>query len=610
MAKTRWRLVGAVGLAATVLAAALEAGRAAEAVAPAPAAGKPAAETPKAEPKLVSSQWFSIYLAGRKIGYSTRSLYALDGGHRRLVTNQFLRQGPGMDKFSYYKTISAEVDAASRPHAVECRAVSGDRQWQVQGHVQDGQLALKRTTGAGDGAPAEASAKIPLDADVTFLSWTVPATLSSGPKPGEARRWLVIDESIGAILPTPCFVQVAGYRGTAPGPDNVPAAAAAVLWSLGPEQVVHLVDRNGQILRSVWQSTPMVAEATSLSEARRLVGIPDGPHGVEIEGLTGERYLNTRLGLSVRLPPYPFITHVAPQSGNVEVTDMTDEAYIALQPLPGLRAAGGPVTEAEAAHQADLLQHEWAAKFEDVTVELVRSDEPTTGAAGARRTVQGTARLGCTTFHFRNTLLAGPGLPWFASVAVADRPLVTKPLLTQTVPESVRLTPPEGQLPLQVVGDLLRSPFYGFEVRRPSGRWKMPAHVDGPVTVLEMARDDGAAVAVIRILTPKPGQTLEALAAEQARAAADNLDVTRPEPKATTLAGQKAMEIVYAGPKIFSGGPARCTAVYVPLDSRVLGLFLVLRADADESAVKDVRQIRESLKLSRPAAGNEATEKK
>jgi hypothetical protein len=603
MAKTRWRLVGAVGLAAAVLASALEPGRAAGVVAPAPAAEKPAAETPKAEPKLVSSQWFSIYLAGKKTGYSTRSLYELAGGHRRLVTNQFLRQGPGMDKFSYYKTISAEVDATSRPHAVECRVVAGERQWQVQGHVQEGQLVLKRTTGAGDGAPAEASAKIPLDADVTFLSWTVPATLLSGPKPGEARRWLAIDESIGALLPTPCFVQVAGYRGMAAGRDNVPTAAAAVLWSLGPEQVVHLVDRNGQILRSVWQSTPMVAEATSLSEARRLVGIPDGPHGVEIEGLTDERYQNARLGLSVRIPPYPYIAHVAPQAGIVEVTDTTDEAYIALQPLPGLRAAGGPVTEADAARQADLLQREWAAKFEDVTAELVRSDEPTTGAPGARRTVQGTARLGCTTFHFRNSLLAGSGLPWFVSVAVADRPLVTKPLLTQTVPESVRLTPPEGQLPLQVVGDLIRSPFYGFEIRRPSGRWKMPAHVDGPVTVLEMAREDRAAVAVIRVLTPKPGQTLEALASEQAHAAADNLDVTRPEPRATTLAGQKAMEIVYAGPRVFGGGPGRCTAVYMPLDSRVLGLFLLLKADADESAVKDVQQIRESLKLSRPAAG-------
>jgi hypothetical protein len=110
-------------------------------------------------------------------------------------------------------------------------------------------------------------------------------------------------------------------------------------------------------------------------------------------------------------------------------------------------------------------------------------------------------------------------------------------------------------------------------------------------------------VAVIRVLTPKPGQTLEALASEQAHAAADNLDVTRPEPRATTLAGQKAMEIVYAGPRVFGGGPGRCTAVYMPLDSRVLGLFLLLKADADESAVKDVQQIRESLKLSRPAAG-------
>jgi hypothetical protein len=602
MRKTCLKMAAGIALAAAIVAAAMR---------PAPAAeAAPGAEAPKAEAKLVSSQWFSIYLAGRKIGYSTRSLYALPDGHRRLVTNQFLRQGPGADRFGYYKTISAEVDASFRPHALECRAVSGERQWQVQGHVQDGQLVLKRTVGAGDGTTAEASARIPVDEDVTFLSWALPATLLAGAKPGETRRWLVVDESIGALLPTQYFVQITGHRGTAPGPEGAPTAATAVLCALGPEQVAHLVDKSGQVLRSVWQSTPMVAEATSLSEARRLIGIPDGPHGVEVEGLAGDRYQNARLGLSLRLPPYPFITHVAPPSGMVEVTDATDEAYLSLQPLAGLRGGGGPLTEAEAARQADLLQREWAARFEDVAAELVRSGEPAAGAAGAIRTVQGTARLGCTTFHFRNTLLAGAGLPWFVSVAVADRPLVAKPLLAQTVAESIRLAAPEGQLPLQVVGDVLRSPYYGFEIRRPSGRWKIPVHVDGPVTAFEMARDDGAAVAVIRILTPKPGQTLEALAASQAQAAAENLDVAKPEPKATTLAGRKAMEIAYAGQGILGGGPARCTAVYVPLDTRVLGLFLVVKVDADESTAKDVQQLRESLRLSRPAASNEAPEKK
>lgn len=571
------------------------------ALAPGAAAPAAAPETPKTEPKLITTQWLSLYLAGKKIGYHTQNLYALPGGLRRLVTNEFLRQSPGAEKFGYFKTITADVDAKFRPQALDCRVTAGDRSWQVKGQVEGRELVLKRTTPAG-----EASAKVPLDEDVTFRSWALPATFLGGARSGEMRRWLVVDESIGALLPTQCLVQMVGARGGPVGPNGVPVAANAFVVALGPEQVAHLVDSGGRIVRSLWQSAPMVAEATSLSEARRLTGAADGPRGVEIEELKADHYRNTRLGLSLWVPAYPCVAYVAPQSGAVEVADLMDEASVSVQPLPGVPATAAALPATEVTRQADLIQRQWAARFEDVKGQSLPHVESPAASGTVSRSVEGTARLGCTTYYFRNTLLMGGGLPWFVSVTVADRPLSDKPTLAQSVAESVKVSAPEGRLPIQASGDTLRSAYYGFEIRRPSGRWGIPSHVDGPVTVLEMAREDQAAVAIIRVMTPRPGLGLEAFAAEQAEAVAENLQAAKPEPKATTLGGQKAVEITYAGPKILAGTPARCTAVYTWLDTRVFALTLIASASADESARKDAEQIRESVKFFRPGTSNPA----
>jgi hypothetical protein len=571
-----------------------------ESPAASPAAATPAAaETPKVEARLVFSQWHSLYLAGKKVGYTAQSLYELPGGARRLATSTFLRQSPAAEKFGYYKTITADVDAKFRPRALECRVGSGERQWQVKGEVQDREFVMKRTTEAG-----EATARVPLDEDVTFLSWALEATLLCGVRAGEARRWLVIDESLGALLPVQCLVRYVGPSG---GGGATPAAV--VMTALGPEQVAHLVEAGGRILRSIWQSAPLAAEATSLSDARRLSGVADGPRGVEVEGLETDHFHNQRLGLSLWLPPYPYVIHAATETGTVEIADLTDEANLTVQPIPRTGAGGPTLTEAEAARQLDLLQREWAARFDEVKTEPARPVDSPLAPAGASRSIDGTARLGCTTFYFRNTFLAGSGLSWLVSVTVADRPLSAKPALVQSAAGSIKASAPEGMLPMQVVGDVLRSPYYGFEVRRPSARWKIPAHVDGPVTVLELARDDRAAVAIVRMMKLRAGQTLEALAAEQAQLAAENVGAAKTEPKATTLAARKAVEIAYAGPKVLSGAPARCTAVYAPLGARVFALILVAGADADASAMKELQQIRESVRLSPPAAPKPTDEK-
>jgi hypothetical protein len=185
----------------------------------------------------------------------------------------------------------------------------------------------------------------------------------------------------------------------------------------------------------------------------------------------------------------------------------------------------------------------------------------------------------------------------FLSVTVADRPVTAVPALMGSLVPSLRLTPPEGPLPLLASGDVIRSPYYGFELRRPGPRWGIPVHLDGPMTVLELARQDQAAVVLVRVMSPKPGQSLEAFAAEQGQLAAENLDVPRPEPKATALGGQPAVEIAYEGKKILSGRPALCVHTYTRLDSRVLVLVSILASDADASAAQDLKRVRDSFKF-------------
>lgn len=590
--KWTWMTMGlaAMMIAAGAVAVGAEAGQ------PAPAAeAKPAeppkAEEPRLEGKLVHAQWLALYLAGKKIGYTTQSLYLFPDGSRRLQTNTFLKKTAGADKAGYSKSVTADVDAKFRPQSVECRVFSGDRSWQVTGKAEGGQLVLTRKVGE-----TSATAKIPIDDDVTFLSWALPATVLGRGKTDEGRRWLVIDESLGTLLPGPCLARVLGVRPTA-GPGGGTVQALAVAWMNGAEHVAHMVDPQGRVLRSIWQTMPMVAEATSLTEARRLLGAPDGPAGVAVEGLESEqRYHHPRLGLTLTIPPYPWVALSVAEAGAVEVRDLTDEASLYIHPVTGLRMSGEAPAEAEVARTADLVQREWASRWDEIKAEPVRTER-----AGDREapTIVGTARMGCTTFHFRNQFVSGNGLTWLVSALVPDRAVAEKPALLGTVMASMKWVPPEGQLPLVGAGDVLRSPFYGFEIRKPGPRWKVPAHQDGPTTVLELARDDQAAVAIVRAFTLRAGQTLESFVASQAQDAADNLDVKKPDPKETTLGGRAALEFAYEAKKVLAGRPARCTLIYTKVENRLMSLVLIAAADADESAVKELGELRESLKFAK-----------
>jgi hypothetical protein len=560
----------------------------------------PKIEIPSGEPKLVRSNWQSLYLARKKIGYVAQSLYDLPDGGRRLQTNTFLMKYAGADKFGFYKMITADVDHRFRPRALECRVFSGDRSWQVTGRVEGSELVLVRTVGE-----KSATARIPLDEDVTFLSWTLQATMLTGGQ-GETKRWLPIDESLGALLPNECLVRILGPPRSLTDAGGKTLSGVAVMWVCGPEQVAHVIGQDGRTLRSVWQSTPLIGEAASLSEARRPQESAQGPQGPVIEGIESERYKDARCGFSLWVPPYPFTVHAAPQVGAVEITDLTDEAYLVMRlaTLPRVPSGGEAVTAPPAqtldqtARLADLIQREWAAGFEDVKAEAPRTEQ--VGGRDALM-IPGTVRLGCTTFCFRNYFLASEGRTYFVSVAVADRPVTAESPISQTALQSLRLAAPEGPLPLQVSGDTIRSPYHGFELARPNAQWGIPHHVDGPVTVLELARRDQAALALVRILTLKPGQTLETLVADQAQLAAENLSVPKPEPKSATLGGRQSLEIAYDGGKILSGRPARCRLVFTKLDGRVFCLTLISAA-GDATAEKELQQIRESVKLLRPEA--------
>ena len=588
---------GRAALALAILSAAASAALAAPADEPAADADEPAAG-PKA--KFLRSEWQSLYVADTKVGYITQSLYAFPDGGRRLQTNRFLRRSRSDDRFGYYKMITADVDANFRPRALTCRVVSSTRQWEVTGRAENGTLALARTVGE-----ERTSAQIPLGGNVTFQSWALYATLLGSPRAGRGRAWLVIDESLGALLPDACNIRVLGPQGLPGAGDGENLVGVAVGWSCGAERVVHLVDPSARVLRSVWQSTPMVAEATSLSEARRLVSPAEAPPAAEVPGLTGERYRDPRFGLSLRVPPYPYVVHVAEASGLVTVTDLTDEAYVSVRPaydfgpVAGAGNAGRTGEDAESALASHPMQQEWAEPFDEVKAEPRFAVAP--GGISARDVLGlgGTARLGCTTYHFRNLLLAGEGLTWFVSLAVADRRVTAKPVLLENVSRSIRTAAPQGRLPIQAVGPVLQSPFYGFQITRPNARWTVPEHLGGLPTALEMAREDQAAVAVVRVLTPKEGQSLEALVSDQAEAAARNLGVGKPEPKAATFGGQRALEIAYEAKAMLSGKPARCTAVYAERQGRVLALVLVVASDADETAAREVEQIRHSVKFMR-----------
>jgi len=585
-----------------------------------PAKPPPAkAELPKVEPKLLTVNWQSLYLAQRKIGYVAQSLYELSDGGRRLQTNLFLKRDPVAEKFGYMKMVTADVDRRFRPLALECRVLAGERTWQVKGQAEANEFVLTRTVGdpstrlgaalpsalrlglkeSGSKDAASTTVRIPMDEDLLPLTWAVPATVLGGAGPGQTRRWLVIDESLGAVLPDPCLVHVAGPRTIPPpGPGAPPTAGIAVVSVCGLEEAAHLVAGDGRVLRSVWQTAPLVGLAVSLAEARRLTDAADGPKGPDIEGLAPDRYRDARHGFSLWVPPYPFVAHAAPAVGAVQIVDLVGEARLTVRLAAVPRPEGAAAAEAEATRTADLVQREWAARFE-----AVNAGPPTSVQVAGRegRVLSGTARLGCTTMHFRNLYLMNEGRTYLVSVLAADRPVTAEPVLAETVVSSLRLAAPEGLLPLIVSGDTVRSPYYGFEIARPSAKWKRPTHLDGPAAALELVREDQAAVAIVRGVTPKPGQSLEAFAAEQAQLVAENLGAAKPEPKATTLGGRKAVEIVYEARKVLSGRPAACTGIYTELGGRILVLMLIAAGDADASAAKDLQKIRESLKLAAPA---------
>ena len=569
------------------------------------------AEPPKVEPKLLAVNWQSLYLAQRKIGYVAQSLYELPDGGRRLQTNLFLKRDPGAEKFGYTKMITADVDRRFRPLALECRVLAGERTWQVKGQAEANEFVMTRTVGdastglgvalSGSKGDASTTVRIPMDEDLLPLTWAVPATVLGGAAPGQTRRWLVIDESLGAVLPDPCLVHVAGPRTIPPAAaGGQPDTGTAVVSVCGLEEAAHLVTGDGRVLRSVWQTAPLVGLAVSLAEARRLTDAADGPKGPDIEGLAQDRYRDARHGFSLWVPPYPFVAYAATEVGAVQIVDLVGEARLTvrLAAAPVLRPEGAAATEAEAARAADLVQREWAARFE-----AVDAGPPTAVQVAGRegRALSGTARLGCTTMHFRNLYLVHEGRTYLVSLQVPDRPVTAEPVLVETVVPSLRLAAPEGPLPLIVSGDTIRSPYYGFELTRASAKWKLPTHLDGPAAALELVREDQAAVAIVRVVTPKPGQSLEAFAAEQAQLVTENLGAAKPELKATTLGGRKAVEIVYVARKVLSGRPAACTGVYTELGGRILVLMLIAAGDADASAAKDLQKIRESLKLAAPA---------
>jgi len=616
--RTAWRSA----LRATFLSAAVL-GTLAPAVAwslPAAAAGADAdaAADPSSQPgavtaSFVRSEWHALFLGGQKIGYTTRSLYRLSDGGHRLKFNTFLIRRPGESQFSFYRMTTADVDARFRPKALECRVASGLRQWRVTGAARGGKFYMERSVDDNKTATA-----VPLEDDLTLQCWVLPATIMRGMRAGQTRRWLVIHESLGALLPDPCLVQVLGQRGMAADDDGENLVGTAVAEVCGLEQVIHLVDGQGRLLRSIWQTTPMVAESAGLSEARRMPAPGEPPAAAEVPGLTPRGFESEPLGLAFSVPPPPYAACVLDAAGAIRVTDLTDEASITFQAIQGRPALPEPAptppadpdadesepAPLEAEHPEDDLllasmpiHQQWASRFEDVTVEPSRATVPG-GAEGAQvRAIAGTARLGCTVFHYRNLLYWGRGLTWFVSLMVADRPLRTEPVLSETILRSMRLNPPRGRLPLQAMGLTLRSPLYGFQVQRPSEAWVVPEHAGGPAMALELARKDQAAAALVRMLDPREGQTPEAFVLQQAQAAAETLGVETPVPRPARLGGLPGWEIAYEGDAILSGRRARCTTVYVPWQGRVLALVLVVASDADDGAAKEAERVRQGFQF-------------
>lgn len=575
---------------------------------PAPAWAAADAESPEAEPdaaavtaRFVRSEWHSLFVGGEKVGYTTQSLYRLSDGGHRLKCNAFLRQRRGETRFGFYRKTTADVDGRFRPLAVTCEVSRGTREWRTTGRRKGGTFLLERTT---DGQTATAS--VPIEDGMTFRCWAVPATVLGRSASGEVRRWLVIDASLGALLPEPVVVRDVG-RHTLPALSDGTGELHGTIYlsGCGVEQVADLVGDDGRVLRRIWQTSPMVAEATGLSEARRLDVKQNPPPGPVLPGFSHRGYRSDRLGLSLYVPPIPYVCHVVEETGAVRIMDLTDEAEMEIRPVLGpppeaaAPAAAGDEASGEAGPPlaAHPVQKAWAARFDEVTVEPSRATVPG-GAEGAEvLAVAGTARLGCTTFQYRNLLLWGAGLTWFVTLQVADRPVAAKPMLSENVARSLRIQPPEGRLPLQTIGTTVRSPLYGFQVRMPSRQWTVPQHTGGLPTALELARTDQAAVAIVRMMNRDMDRALDQFVAHQAKEAARRLGVPEPEPKPAMLGGLPGYELVYEGNGLLSGRRAECTAVYVRRQGRVMALVLLVGVGAGQDVRDEVKALRESVQF-------------
>jgi hypothetical protein len=287
------------------------------------------------------------------------------------------------------------------------------------------------------------------------------------------------------------------------------------------------------------------------------------------------------------------------ENGLAQVRDLTGETAMTIFPAASatpLRA--GTLKEADWNRLTGLLQQQWASRYEDTSAEKPRA----ANVAGREvRIVEGTARLGCTPMYFRNIVVVGEGIAYLVSLTSADRPVAEDQVIADRLPGSLRIGAPEGHLAMAVKGDRFESAAYGFELQRPGATWKVPTQRSGPTTTLELVRQDLAAVAVVRILTKRPGQSFKDFVADQADLASDNLTVGKPQIQPATLGGRDGLEVSYEG-KLLSDQPARCTAVYTELAGRVFALFLMARKDADEAAGKELDRIRGSVKFAKAAA--------
>ena len=548
------------------------------------------ADAPPAE--RLFSEWHALYVDGRKVGYHTRNVQRLADGGYRFRDETFLKLRASAPDARSFKIVQADVDPDGSPRTLDSSIAVGSRAWHVAGRRRGNAFLLERTVGADT-----VSAEVPLEKNLTLRTWALLASFFGAADPGGTSRWLVIDESLGAVLPDPCLVHVLGPQTVPTGPGKS-LSGTAVVTAAGQEIVAHLLDNRGRTLRSVWQSAPIIAEAAGFSEARRLDLAADGPRGPAIPGLEADRYKNDRLGYSLRVPPYPFVAFVVPDANTIRVEDLTDGASVTVRPAVDPRLATAGADADELLQLADVVHQQWAARFDSVQAQPPRETEL---AGRPARLIEGTARLGCARLHFRNVFLVGEGFAYLVT-ALADRPLDKKRALADAILASLRLAPPEGRLPVLVSGNCLRIPYYGLEMTRPDERWKIPRHLDGPATTLELAREDRAAVAVLRMLSAPKDQPLADFVAERARLAAENLKIEKPEAQPATLGGRDALELKYAG-NLLAGRPAHCRAIYMPLGSQVLELVLIARA-GDDGAPKDLETIRASIRFIEPPAAD------